>query len=377
MKSPPSKKKSAASLNRLPRDQGGGRRNNGPGVGLDGPGVDVGDGGNDRTPPDSANGLLEKDPGRIATYLQNGGNQKKGPDPDLGVPGNGNDLGPDGTSGEGILVAPEGYTDLGVNVAVDVDIDPHYDIDYHHQYPEWCVPFGNSFGLEYGFVFCGSCVGSCHHTRWYYRSPGYLAYYHPFRTFFRPSCYFLPAYYPTYSSVVYVTETIADDADYFAPLPSSEPIDPTLEIEELLNLGWDLFYNGDYAGAAESFRQAMLKDGDDPWIKLAFAQALFAIGDYPDAAFLLRRGMQLLPDYLEFAPNPLDRYGDVLDHAEQILALRTFLEYLPEDPAGMLMLGVQSFLIGDFVTAEIQFSRLLELDPEDVVAQTFWFALPE
>ena len=73
------------------------------------------------------------------------------------------------------------------------------------------------------------------------------------------------------------------------------------------------------------------------------AQALFAIGNYPDAAFVLRRGMQLLPDWPVLGEDPRTRYLDAADHEEQLLALRTFLEFLPDDPASTLVLAVQYY----------------------------------
>ena len=71
----------------------------------------------------------------------------------------------------------------------------------------------------------------------------------------------------------------------------------------------------------------------------------------------------------------LDRYGDRSHHLEQLLAVRTFLDYLPDDPAGVLVLGVQSYFTGDLPGARLRFQRLLELDPEDLVAQKFLTAL--
>ena len=62
------------------------------------------------------------------------------------------------------------------------------------------------------------------------------------------------------------------------------------------------------------------------------------------AAFVLRRGMELMPEWPLVAADPRPLYADPADHEEQMLALRTFMEYLADDPAGLLLGGVQLFL---------------------------------
>jgi tetratricopeptide (TPR) repeat protein len=251
------------------------------------------------------------------------------------------------------------------------DHDSSYYLNYHdhHRY-DHCLRVGYHHGFEYGIAFCSSHYDQLSHVYWYYRYPGYKPYYCSYNTYYRPSSYYLPAYYPTYSSVHYVTEYV-DDTDHYPVLPTSEPIDPSLDVEELLALGWELFAAEDYAGAAEAFRQAILGDPGNSLAKFAFSQALFSIGNYPDAAFLIRRGMELLPDWPALGEDPRPRYANPSDHIEQILALRTFLDYLPDDPSGILVLAVQSFFAGDDATARLYFEKLLEMDATDAVALGF------
>ncbi len=241
--------------------------------------------------------------------------------------------------------------------------DHHYDHHHHH----WDYDHHFSIGFHFGFEF-GWCWDLGGHLFWYYYYPGYSSCYFPYRSYYRPSCYYLPAYYPSYSEVRYVHEYV-DDSSYYPVLPSSTPIDPDLEFRELIELGWDLFRAADYAGAAESFRRATVQRPDDALVKLAFAQALFAIGNYPDAAFVLRRALELDPDWPLSPPAILERYGDPADHAEQMLAVRTFLDYMPDDPSSTLVLATQDFLIGDVEKGRDLLEKLKEMDPEDHAVQ--------
>jgi len=237
----------------------------------------------------------------------------------------------------------------------------YYHYDWHRYHPTWCHSFGFSFGYDYGYVFCDDGL-----AYWYIRYPGYRARYYPYVSYYSPSCYYLPSYYTVHSEVRVVTEFVD-----FPVLPSSEPIDPGLEAAELVELGWEFFLARDYAGAGEAFRQAVLAAPDDPWPKLAFAQALFAIGNYPDAAFVFRRGLELLPDWPALAENPQVHYADPVDHEEQVLALETFLDFLPDDPSASFLLAIQQFLTGHREAAKARFDALAILDPEDLAVQSF------
>lgn len=248
---------------------------------------------------------------------------------------------------------------------------PSYYLGYHDHYRyDHCIRLGFYRGFEFGFSFCHSHYGSLSHIFWYYRSPGRSVVYCPYNAYYTPTSYYLPAYYPSYSTVRYVTEVV-DDSELYPVLPSSEPIDPALDASGLADLGWQLFTAGDFAGAGEAFRQSVLADPENAMAKFGFAQALFAVGDYPDAAFLIRRGMELLPDWPALGTDPREHYSESVQHTEQILALRTFLDYVPDDPAGILVLAVQSFFTADRDTARLYFQRLAALDPDDLVAKGF------
>jgi tetratricopeptide (TPR) repeat protein len=227
-------------------------------------------------------------------------------------------------------------------------------------------------GFQFGYVFCGSQIW------WYWWWPNCAPCFRPYCYYWRPSCYYLPCYYPSYASVAYVNDYWDDGSYYpsYAPPPSESrpeaaPAPSAADADALLVTGWQQFKAGSYPESLESFRQAVLARPDDPQAKVAFAQALFAIGNYPDAAFLIRRAFELLPDWPVTGEDPRARYADPAEHAEQMVALRSFLEHVPADPAATLVLAVQNYFTGDFAAAKEEFSLLAALDPEDLVAKRF------
>ena len=69
--------------------------------------------------------------------------------------------------------------------------------------------------------------------------------------------------------------------------------------------------------------------------------------------------------------DPRVHYADPNDHAEEMVALRGFLDRLPGDPAATLVLAVQSYFTGDLTAAREAFSTLAALDRDDLVAKRF------
>lgn len=220
-------------------------------------------------------------------------------------------------------------------------------------------------GYQFGYVFCGPSL------YWYWWRPGCSPSFYPYSYYWTPSCYYLPAYYPTYATVRYVDDYYDDGAMYSSYGDESAGGAPPADASTLIVTGWTQFLAGTYPDAVESFRQAVLADPADVQAKIGFAQALFAIGNYGDAAFLIRRTIELLPDWPVIGDDPRGRYADPLDHAEQMVALRAFLDRVPGEPAATLVLAVQSYFTGDLTAAREAFTALALLDTEDLVAQRF------
>ncbi len=277
-----------------------------------------------------------------------------------------------------------------VDVDVDVDVQHHNELNlggqhahdsqrHHEQHSDINVNFWfanpcnrqvcsiDPFGCEFGYVFCDSSVWSYSYRRGC--APSFV----PYRYYWSPSCYWLPSYCPSYATVYVVHDyvDVPSDVYYGTPPAESAPVAMTADPTALLAAGWAEFEAGNFGGAADSFRQAVLASPDDPWAKIGFAQALFAVGNYPDAAFLLRRAAELLPDWPLLGSDPRAHYGDPADHAEQMVALRSFLDRLPGEPAATLVLAVQSYFTGDLAVARESFGALVALDSLDSVAGRF------
>lgn len=219
-------------------------------------------------------------------------------------------------------------------------------------------------GFEFGYFFCSNSL-CC-----YWLRPGFAPCFYPYNYYYWPSCYYLPAYYPSYADVVVVHE-YSDDGAAYSPLSNHTAPPPDANPTELVAKGWELFRARDYPGAIDSFRDAVLAAPNDATAKVAYAQGLFAIGNYADAAFLLRRAIELQPDLPVLGEDPRGRYADSEDHAEQMLALRSFLDRVKGEPAAMLVLAWQSYFTGDLGVARESFDVLKSLDPEDATAKRF------
>ena len=257
-------------------------------------------------------------------------------------------------------VHADGFTSASVHVHSSFDLNIAFSNSCNH-FSCW----HGSHGCSSGFFFCGDCLF------WYWWRPGCAPCYWPYSYYYWPSCYYLPAYYPTYSEVHVVHEYV-DDGGYYPQLSEEQaPAAKGADAAALAGKGWDQFKDRDYAGAAESFRQSVLANPNDATTKIAYAQSLFAIGDYADSAFLLRRALELQPDLPALGEDPRGRYGDAEDHAEQMVALRTFLDHMKGEPAATLLLGWQSYFTGDLSVARESFEALKALDPEDAVAKRF------
>lgn len=221
-------------------------------------------------------------------------------------------------------------------------------------------------GCEFGFVFCNTALWC------YWLHPGCAPCFYPYTYYYWPSCYYLPAYYPTYADVVVVHDYDSGATQYppisdrTEPAPAHAP-----NPDELIANGWEQFRGRDYPAAIDSFRDAVLASPTDATAKVAYAQALFAIGNYPDAAFMLRRAMELQPDLPALGEDPRTRYADPEDHAEQMLALRSFLDRVKGEPAATLVLGWQSYFTGDLGAARESFDALKNMDPEDETVKRF------
>jgi tetratricopeptide (TPR) repeat protein len=163
---------------------------------------------------------------------------------------------------------------------------------------------------------------------------------------------------------------------YLAP---SLALDPTSQAIAYLEEGAELFRNGEYLEALHKFLLATLADLDFAVPKFAYAQALFALGVYDYAAYQIRLGLSLLPEWLEIGGDIKLMYGDVAHFEEQLAALITHIRVWPADEDAILVLGYVSFFSGDLYMADKVFKELsTSLDQENqFVAGLFLTAIDQ
>lgn len=140
--------------------------------------------------------------------------------------------------------------------------------------------------------------------------------------------------------------------------PPALTLDPNSEAIQYLDEGANLFRNGHYLEALHQFRLATLVDLNFAIPKFAYAQALFALGIYDYAAYEIRLGLDLLPDWLEIGGDVRLMYGNTADFDEQLAALTSHLKVWPDDEDSILVLGYISFFSGDVYMAQKAFEKL-------------------
>ncbi|MFG0317230.1 MAG: hypothetical protein ACF8XB_08160 [Planctomycetota bacterium JB042] len=245
--------------------------------------------------------------------------------------------------------------------------------DFHGPYASAYPPSCSWYPNWFGGAPCWSPAWWCAWWPLYSVHPGYV--------------HCVPTYVPVYQGdvIVYQPYDEFDVVEEFVPVDGELPeegVDPFLEAELLrlseieaavraLEEGAQLFLDGLYAEATDAFRRAMLAAPDNAIPKFAMANGLFALGEYGYAAFLLRRGVEIVPTWPSAGPDLRELYGDEDDLLEHQIALEVTVESLPNDGELRLLAGYVAFFTGDLDTAEHQFRALLALAPDDAFARTF------
>jgi tetratricopeptide (TPR) repeat protein len=146
--------------------------------------------------------------------------------------------------------------------------------------------------------------------------------------------------------------------------------------EKYLREGSEHFVNADYEAAARSFRLAVATDPHAAPPRFAFGQALLAIGEYENAAKVLRGALSQEQALLR-APGSI---VGVYKTAEEFTAVLNTLKnrsLQDRDNADLLFLiGYQQYFSGD-PQAVVTFGRLAQAHPEDPMNELFGPALKE
>lgn len=137
--------------------------------------------------------------------------------------------------------------------------------------------------------------------------------------------------------------------------------------QQLVTIGDRLFRVGNTKKAEERFEQAAKSSPDDaaPFVRLA--QVEFLRGDYADAAERFRQAHDADPSWLVRAPNIVSIYGEPRDFEKQIARLESRLLLEPGDRDAWLVLGAQLYLAGQTRRASDVFVRLTDRKPDAVL----------
>ena len=207
-----------------------------------------------------------------------------------------------------------------------------------------------------------------HYFPWYHY---WFGYYPIYRHYYTPAFVsYSPVFVPTAAQTVYVP-VYAETAAAPAATPDLNPAlarelyalgnnrDAIVDLET----GARLFKEGNYAAAADAFRTAEASEPMNAVPKFALAHALFALGDYEGAAFLVKRGMELLPEWPSVGTSLHELYGDPSHLQEHIIGLSTYSATNPAAVDARFLLGYVRYFTGDLDGAESAFRAVEAATP--------------
>jgi len=250
---------------------------------------------------------------------------------------------------------------------------------YHHHY--WNVGYSNCWWNSWSDPYCPSW------NYWWY-----------------PSTTYCPTYLYVPSSVVYVDYAPAAESD---PVPVGgypvggypvggdivvgSPVGGSVEIRDggaadrnlpphelakkYVELGDFYFKAGRFDDAEDAYARARTYAPDDASVHFVLADAAFATGDYPFAAFLIGEALRLDPSLVSADTDKRLFYGDPKVFDEQMATLDKYLTEKPYDASAHLVRGYNLRFAGKPTAAVAAFRRVLEIAPEQPAARIFLAAL--
>ena len=145
-------------------------------------------------------------------------------------------------------------------------------------------------------------------------------------------------------------ETFADIREKLAQQESEGPAAET-EADRFFDEAVKAFEEGDYQATIEKFAQAMELAPDDRILPFAYSQALFANGQYTEAAAALRDALAYVTPEEEGIFYPRGLYSDEETLIKQIELLVEVAQLHPFEADFQLLLGYQLLGVGELETA--------------------------
>jgi Tfp pilus assembly protein PilF len=129
----------------------------------------------------------------------------------------------------------------------------------------------------------------------------------------------------------------------------------------------EAFRARNYKEATRAWRHAIVDEPNNGPLLLRLAQALFAAGEYGEAAGATEQALMLLPEekWQSEASNTMNLYTAAGDYKDQLKGLEKAVKENPDDPALRFELGFQYGFSGRRAEARRELDRLLKIAPED------------
>ncbi|HLQ36247.1 MAG TPA: tetratricopeptide repeat protein [Planctomycetota bacterium] len=222
--------------------------------------------------------------------------------------------------------------------------------------------FGFNFGFGFGSPFCFRGPFWCWPSLFWWSWPYYWAPY-TWAPCYEPATWWWPAgvYQPSYVYHYY--------RDPGPIVVAEQALPPAAAANSHVALGDSLFKQGRFAEAADAYRQAQQANPGDASIDLLLADAVFATGDYHQAAFLIGGALRRQPDLARANPDKRSAYGDAKQFDAQLTTLQKYTAEHPYDAMAQLLLGYNLKLAGKADESRQALRRLLEIDPDNQAAK--------
>lgn len=131
------------------------------------------------------------------------------------------------------------------------------------------------------------------------------------------------------------------------------------------------FRDRDYLAAEEGFRRVAPLDPSNGLPRFGHALAQFALGDYEGAAWSIRRGLDLLPQWVRSGQDVGAWYGEPADFEDHLQALRSRCRLREDDLEARCVLGYVLLFTGDLDGAQAAFDAVAAARPDDPLPREF------
>jgi tetratricopeptide (TPR) repeat protein len=157
----------------------------------------------------------------------------------------------------------------------------------------------------------------------------------------------------------------ANNGDYAPPRDVTEP--QAASSEPFDQQGEDAFRARDYMAANRAWQHAVVDDPSNGALAMKLALALFAVGEYQEAAGATQRVLMLLPQekWGQVVSDHKKLYANPKDYLDQLRSLSKAAADKPNDPALRFLLGFHYGYSGRVADALRELDKLVQLEPKD------------